>query len=113
MLEQHYPHPVTEDNYIKFLAEATEASNCNHTHLFVLHQFTLKRKLLQSGGALLPDLVEFYQWLHIHLSYLVAYEKATEITIGNVISLSAKRYPQEACTKLTHLIERIICKDDS
>ena len=69
--------------------------------------------MLQLGGALLPDLVEFYQWLHIHLSYLVRYERATEMSIGNVISLSAKRYPEEICTNLANLIERIICKNDS
>ena len=69
--------------------------------------------MLQLGGALLPDLVEFYQWIHTHLSYLVTYERATKISIGNVISLSAKRYSQKVCTNLTNLFERIISKYNS
>lgn len=87
-----------------------EANNCNHNHLFVLHQFTLEKERLQLGGALLPDLVELYQWIHTHLSHLVTYERAKKITIGNVISLSAKRYSQGVRTYLTNLFERIISK---
>lgn len=43
----------------------------------------------------------------------MTYERAKEISMGNVINLSARRYPQEVCTNLTQLIGRIICKDDS
>ena len=69
--------------------------------------------MLQLGGALLPDLVELYQWLHTHLSHLVTYERATKISIGNVISLTAKRYSQKVCTNLTNLFERMISKYNS
>ena len=112
ILEQHYPHPATENDYIKSLVDAIEAKNCNHTHLFVLHQFTLKKQMLHLGGALLPDLVEFYQWIHTHMSHLVTYEKAKEMNIGKVISLSAKRYSQEVGDKLKSLFDRIISKNN-
>ena len=110
MLEQHYPHPATENDYMKSLVEAIEANDCNYTHLFALHQFTQEQKRLQVGGALLPDLVEFYKWIHTQLSHLVTYQRAKQITIGHVINLTAKRYSQELCDHLTNLFKRIISK---
>ena len=110
MLDQHYPHLVTENDYIKSLVTAREACNFDPTYLFALHHFTLEFQRLQVGGALLPDLVEFYQWIHTHLSHLVTYERAKQITIGNVISLTSKRYTQEICDHLTELFKRLIGK---
>ncbi|XP_065913406.1 uncharacterized protein [Dysidea avara] len=109
-LNEHYPHLATENEYMKSLVAAREAHDLDDAHLFALHLFTLEYERLQLGGALLPDLVEFYQWIHTHLSYLVTYEKAQQITIGKIISLSAKRYSQELCEHLTDLFKRIIEK---
>ena len=95
---------------MKSLVDAIEANNCSYTHLFALHQFTLEQKRLQVGGALLQDLVEFYKWIHTQLSHLVTYQRAKQISIGNVISLTAKRYSQELCDHLSKLFERIISK---
>ena len=67
--------------------------------------------MLQLGGALLPDLVKFYKWIHTHLSHLVTYERAKEMSIGKVISSSAKRYSLKVCVNLTNLFDRIISKD--
>ncbi len=44
---------------------------------------------------LLPDLVEFYQWLHTALAHLVTYERATSLTIGRVVELARRRYSHE------------------
>jgi len=93
---------------MKSLVAAREAHNLDDTHLFALHLFTFEYERLQVGGALLPDLVEFYQWIHTNLSHLVSYERAKQITIGNVISLSTKRYTQDICDHLTELFKRII-----
>ena len=95
---------------MKSLVDATEANDCSYVHLFALHQFTLEQKRLQVGGALLPDLVEFYKWIHTQLTHLVTYQRAKQISIGNVISLAAKRYSQELCDHLTNLFKRIISK---
>jgi len=95
---------------MKCLVAAREDYNLNPTYLFVLHRFTLEHERLQVGGALLPDLIEFYQWIHTHLSHLVTYELSGDITIGNLIKLSAKRYSQDICDHLTHLFDRIIGK---
>lgn len=112
MLKQHYPHPATENDYMKSLVDAIEANDCSYTHLYVLYQFTLQQKRLQVGGALLPDLVEFYKWIHTQLSHLVTYQRANKITIGDVIDLTAKRYSQDLCDHLRNLLKRIISKKD-
>jgi len=78
--------------------------------LAVLHHFTLEYKRLELGGVLLPDLVEFYQWIHTHLSHLVTYERAQEITIGDVIALSAQRYPPKVHAHLASLFQNVISK---
>ena len=95
---------------MRSLNDATEANNCNYTHLFVLWLFTLERKKLQMGGTLLPDLVEFYQWIHTELSHLVTYERAEEVSIGKIIDLSAKRYSREYSDHLTGLFKRVESK---
>ena len=97
---------------MKSLNDDREANNCNPTHLFVLHQFTQERRILQIGGALLPDLVEFYQWIHTELSHLVTYQKAGQISIGTIITLSARRYSQEYFDYLKELFDKVKCKRD-
>jgi len=107
MLDQYFPHKITEAEYMKGLVTAKENAE-NDSYAFALHCFTLGYKRLQLGGALLPDLVEFYLWIHTHLSHLVTYERAQQITIGNIITLSAKRYPEEVCAHLKQLLERLM-----
>lgn len=111
ILEQHYPYPATEADYMRSLVNATEVNDCDYTHLFVLHQFMLESKKLQVGGALLPELLEFYKWIHTHLSHLVTYEKAQKITIGNVIDLTAKRYSQKLHDHLANLFKDVTSKN--
>jgi len=84
--------------------------NLDDTYLIALQHFTVEYERLQVGGALLPDLVEFYQWIHTHLSHLVTYEIAKQITIGQVFRLSANRYSKDISEHLTNLLERIIGK---
>ena len=95
---------------MKHLVDATEANDCSYTYLFALSQFTSEQKKLHVGGALLPDLVEFYTWIHTQLSHLVTCERAKKITIGEVIDLTAKRYSQKLCDNLKSLLKRIISK---
>ena len=95
---------------MKCLIAAREAHNLDDTYLFALYHFTFEYERLQVGGILLPDLLELYQWIHIYVSHLVTYEKAQQITIGEVISLSASRYSQELCEHLTELFKTIISK---
>lgn len=97
---------------MKSLNDDREANNCDPTHLFVLHHFTQEWRMLQIGGVLLPDLVEFYQWIHTELSHLVTYQKAEQISIGTIIKNSARRYSQKYSEHLTELFKRVKRKGD-
>ena len=92
---------------MKALVAARE-NRVNDSYVFALYHFTIRYKRMQLGGVLLPDLVEFYQWIHTHLSHLVTFDRAQKITIGQVISLSAKRYSHAVCTHLTQLLGKLI-----
>ena len=73
----------------------------------MLTQFVLERPQLQVGGRLLPDLVEFYLWLHTQLAYIVSYDKATELKIGQVVEQAVKRYSKDYGTHVKKLYERV------
>ena len=60
-----YPYFPTEQDFI----HSTE-NTCSYTQkgeLYLLHHFAQEWPRFQTGGLLLPDLVEFYQWLHTAL----------------------------------------------
>ena len=73
----------------------------------MLTQFVLERPQLQAGGCLLPDLVEFYLWLHTQLAYIVSYDKATELKIGQVVERAVERYSKDFGTHIKELYERV------
>ena len=62
---------------------------------------------LQCGGVLLPDLVEFYQWLHTNLSHIITINHAGTITIGRVIELAKKNSTEEYAKYLDNLYKRV------
>ena len=73
----------------------------------MLTQFVLVRPQLQAGGHLLPDLVEFYLWLHSQLAYIVSYDKAAKLKIGTVVKQAVKRYSKDVRTHVEELYERV------
>ena len=85
-----------------------ERSNTPGSNPFspVLAQFVEDRHRLAVGSALLPDLVEFYLWLHNRLAHLLSYEVASRLTINDIILRAAVRFPSEA-EKIKCLFKRI------
>ena len=73
----------------------------------MLTQFVLERPQLMAGGCLLPDLVEFYLWLHTQLAYIVSYDKAAELKIGQVVERAVERYSKDFGTHIKELYERV------
>lgn len=106
-LEQCYPCAPNKYDFRKNLISARQTS-CSY--LYLLDRFYVEQERLQIGGVLLPDLVEFYQWIHTHLQHIVTYERAKSITIGEVIELSTTRYSSEECSYLKSLFERVKCE---
>lgn len=50
-----------------------------------LSHFVMEWPCLQVAGALLPDLVKLYQWLHTDIAVLLTQDKASTTTIGEII----------------------------
>ena len=59
---------------------------------------------LKAGGALLPDLIEFYQWIHRELAYLVTKNYARKNGFEEVITKAYQKYEGR---DLFHLYERV------
>ena len=77
-------------------------------HLFVLYQFVLRRPVLNIGAEILPVLIEFYNWIHIHLAHKVTIEIAKQTTTKCIlISVLKQFFPnqyQERLDQLRHII---------
>lgn len=62
----------------------------------------------QVGGQLLPDLIQFYQWLHTHLAHQVTHRRAySALSIGRVVALASRRMPRGMATQLQELYLRV------
>ena len=70
-------------------------------------KFALEQPQLQCGGALLPDLVELYQWLHTHYAHLLTPEQACSITIGQVVRLAEQNLSKELGKRIRSLYDRV------
>ena len=67
-------------------------SNVTKNPHYVLSKFALVYPRLKAGGALLPDLIEFYQWIHTELAYLVTYNYAQNHDLEEVITKADQKY---------------------
>ena len=75
--------------------------------LGILLKFFTEKQRLRVGGLLLPDLIEFYQWLHGELSHLVTYEEAMKLKIGHVVKRLTGRYSKKYAEYVRRLFERV------
>ena len=91
MLETHFPHFATEEEFLQTMLSSVNASDVKNPH-YVLSKFALVYPRLKAGGALLPDLIEFYQWIHTKLAYLVTYNYAQNHGLEEVITKADKKY---------------------
>ena len=71
--------------------------------LYVITQFALEYPHLRAGGALLPDLIQLYWWMHTELAYRVTREYAENHSIEEVILKADKHTGLD----LTQLYERV------
>lgn len=55
----------------------------------------------------MPDLIEMYLWLHHALAHLITYERAINISIGQVFELAAEGHSREMGKHLTSLYDRV------
>ncbi len=104
-LDSHYPiFPSEKDLLQAILGEGEQEDG---GELGVLSEFARKQERLQAGRDLLPDLVEFYTWIHTNLSHLIRQEQASTTTIGQIITIAKKNMSKKAGKHLEDLYERV------
>jgi len=71
---------------------SANVSDVTRNQFYVLSKFALTYPRLKAGGALLPDLIEFYQWIHTELAYLVTKKYAQKNGFEEVITKADQKY---------------------
>ena len=56
---------------------------------------------------MLPELVEFYQWIHQELGHVITHEDASKITLRRAVRVLAKSYSPEEGDRLIGLYNRL------
>ncbi len=105
-LANEYPSFPSVENFLYCTQQNDDISQLFHSgDLYVIATFVVQQKKLQCGGYLLPDLIEFYNWLHS--SFSLSVDKAVTYKIGNVIK-KLQHTENECFSKhLVDLYERI------
>lgn len=104
----HYPNfPSGQELIHAILGEGNQQRSEEDGRLQLLSKFAMEQKRLQVGGALLPDLVEFYTWIHTNLSHLLTRDQAYSITIGRVITLTEANLSKESGVHIRQLYEGV------
>ena len=86
VLDQKYPNHFHTDMDLKILQES------EFNKYKILFEFIKNYSYLQSGGDLLPELIQFYQWLHHDLSNLITEDEAKEKSLKVVIDEYSDQY---------------------
>ncbi len=103
-----YPHFPNEQEFThSILSAGNLKEHSEGGKLCLLAKFAMEWRRLQLGGTLLPDLVEFYQWLHSNLSHLITNHRAANLTIGQVIKLARQNSSKEYGSHLWDLYQRV------
>ena len=79
-------------------------------YLYILYQFILHRPKLNAGGMLLPELVQFYRWVHNELNYTVTYDdaKLKKVTVEEMLNLYLERhYLSEEKKRISNLFQAV------
>ena len=107
-LEGYYPHfPSKRELTHYVLSSGDLQQHSEGGKLQFLAKFALEQPQLQKGGAILPDLVELYQWLHTHYAHLLTPEQARSITIGQVVKFAEKNLNKELGKHIRSLYDRV------
>ena len=103
-LELRYPYYPTEQD---FTHSVLSSGDVVREDIALLSRFSLQWRRLQAGGELLPDLVEFYQWLHTDLAHLVTYDTTCKVSIKKILNRAVKKYSPDRAQHLEQLFARV------
>ena len=62
---------------------------------------------LQAASALLPSLIEFYQWITTDLSSIITAKESFEFTMYKAMQIAYKDYPEIAQARYRKLFEYV------
>ena len=111
-LDEKCPVFATTKDFLLQLFSSTSLSDTS-CPLYVLYQFVLRRPKLNAGGTLLPELVQFYSWLHNELSHTVTLDWAKTVTIGGILETYLKRRNPEDKKSVLGLFKTVSSKCSS
>ena len=74
-MERYYPHFPSMKELCQAM-QSIDVSSPEKNIFYILSQFTLAYPRLKAGGALLPDLIYLYRWIHTELAHLIDRESA-------------------------------------
>ncbi len=101
-----YPSLPILDDFFNHIHKLGDLSRIYSGDLYVLATFVMKQQTLLLGGHLLPDLIEFYNWLHS--SFTLTIKDAATYKIGPFIKKFAERNLNKDFSKhLVDLYERV------
>ena len=107
-LDEVYPHFPSEQEVTHFILSSGDLQQyCKGGKLRFLARFILEQPQLHTGGILLPDLVNLYQWLHKDIAHLLTRDHASSITIGQVIDFAEKKLGKEQGKHIRKLYDRV------
>ena len=98
-LAQFYPSFPSMEEFSQTLMSLKSIGNIENP-CYIISQFTLEYPRLKAGGALLPDLIKLYWWIHTELAYRVTREYAEKHSIEEILTRLDKKYPDVEVFKL-------------
>lgn len=108
LIDMQYPHFPVEKDFTCVLQSSGDLDQYSEGgRLWLLSFFTLNWQYLHVGGSLLPYLIKFYQWIHSDLAYLLTHEKASDLTIGQVVKLAEENLEKESGKHIRNLYEEV------
>ena len=106
VLDEYYPQCATKKSFLLQILSSTRLHGPTGS-FYVLYQFVLRRPLFNAGGKLLPDLVDFYRWLHDEMAYAVTSDDAQKLSIESAISTVIKTYSPSMRDHRRHQFDRV------
>lgn len=107
-MELYYPNFPSEQELTHcILSSGNLQQQSEGGKLQLLTRIITEQQHLYVGGALLPNLVELYQWLHRDIAHLVTRQDASTITIGRVVELAESNSSKKLGRHIRDLYEKV------
>ena len=107
-LENHCPVFADEKSFMTFILTSTNFRDSSSS-FYVLYQFLLMRPILDAGIRILPNLVDFYQWIHTQFPQYLTRKQTESTTVNNLLAVEVSDvgYSPEIRTERTEQFQRI------